>query len=76
MFFSYSPQKIFKEKNMKYPEKSSKQTGNTGKSVIVRFRASESLYKRLKYLAQEEETSLAGLVKKLMLDSLAKFPSS
>ena len=42
--------------------------------LIVRFRASAALYERLKHVAQEEEMCLAALVRKLVLDSLQKFP--
>jgi hypothetical protein len=54
--------------------KSLKKGGN--QSVIVRFRASNSLHKRLKCLAEEEEMSLSALLKRMVLDTLAKFPSS
>jgi len=61
---------------MKSCKKSLKKGGNTGnQSAIVRFRASDVLHERLKYLAREEEMSLAALVKRLVLDSLKKFPS-
>jgi hypothetical protein len=57
-------------------KKSSKKAGATSNgSVIVRFRASTALHNRLKYLAEVEEMSLAGLVKRLVLDTLTKFPS-
>ena len=57
---------------------SSKTAGKNGnspnQSLIVRFRASPDLYKRLKKLAEEEELYLSGFVRKLVLDSLKKFP--
>ena len=57
-------------------KKSSKKADAIGnQSVIVRFRAAKPLHERLKYLAREEEMSLAALVKRLVLDSLKKFPS-
>lgn len=59
---------------MKSPKR--KKAGATSDSVIVRFRASNALYKRLKCLAKQEETSMAGLVKRLVLDTLSRFPSS
>ena len=60
---------------MKSPKR--KKAGPTGnQSVIVRFRASYALYKRLKCLAKQEEMSMAGLVKRLVLDTLSRFPSS
>ena len=52
--------------------KSLKKGGN--RSVIVRFRASNALHERLKHLAEIEEMTLAGLVRRLVLDTLAKFP--
>jgi len=57
--------------------KSLKKAGNTGnQSVIIRFRGSDKLHKRLKFLAGEEETSLSDLIRRLVLDALKKFPSS
>jgi hypothetical protein len=46
----------------------------TGQNEIIRFRASIDLYERLKYVASEEELCLAGLVRKLVIDSLERFP--
>jgi hypothetical protein len=43
-------------------------------SFIVRFRSSADFYERLKKLAQEEELHLSTFVRKLVLDSLKKFP--
>ena len=48
----------------------------TGQNEIIRFRASNHLHERLKHLASEEELCLAGLVRKLVLDALEKFPPS
>jgi predicted HicB family RNase H-like nuclease len=62
---------------MKSSNQNKKNSGHNGSrgQVIVRFRASNDLHERLKSLAEDEEMSLAGLVKKLVLDSLKKFPS-
>lgn len=61
---------------MKSSNQKVKKSGHDGsrEQVIVRFRSSNDLHERLKSLAEDEEMSLAGLVKKLVLDSLKKFP--
>ncbi len=55
-------------------KKSRKHPNSTNQSLIVRFRASADFYERLKELAEEEELCLAAFVRKLVLDSLKKFP--
>ncbi|MGO9119740.1 MAG: hypothetical protein ACLQPD_19270 [Desulfomonilaceae bacterium] len=60
---------------METSKKSLKKGGNSGtQRAIIRFRASDALHERLKYLAAQEEMCLAGLVRRLVLDSLKKFP--
>lgn len=56
---------------------SSKAAGKNGRGIqsfIVRFRVSPDLHERLTMLAHEEELCLAAFVRKLVLDSLKKFP--
>jgi hypothetical protein len=61
---------------MESSRKIAKKGGYSGdQRVIIRFRASDALHERLKHVAQEEEMCLAALVRKLVIDSLEKFPS-
>ncbi len=46
-----------------------------GQNEIIRFRASTELHERLINLAEDEELSLAALVRKLVTDRLKQFPS-
>jgi hypothetical protein len=59
------------ENTPKIPKKAN-YSGN--QTIIVRFRASRGLYEKLQHVAQEEELCLAALVRRLVLDSLKKFP--
>ncbi len=47
----------------------------TDQKQIVRFRATAELHERLTHLAENEELSLATLVRKLVTDRLKQFPS-
>jgi hypothetical protein len=61
---------------MESSKKKSEKGGCSGQqTIIIRFRVSDALHERLKQVAQEEEMCLAALVRKLVLDSLDKFPS-
>jgi hypothetical protein len=53
---------------------SRKHSNSANQSLIVRFRASSLLHERLKKLAEEEELCLSAFVRRLVLDSLEKFP--
>jgi hypothetical protein len=43
--------------------------------LIIRFRASDTLYRRLKTLSLEEELCLSAFVRKLVNSALEKFPT-
>jgi hypothetical protein len=53
--------------------KKGKYIGN--QRLIVRFRASNDLYGRLKSLSEEEELCLSSFVRKLVNTALQRFPS-
>jgi hypothetical protein len=53
--------------------KKGKYIGN--QRFIIRFRASDALYRRLKTLSLEEEICLSAFVRKLVNSALEKFPT-
>jgi hypothetical protein len=60
---------------MESTKRTAKKNGNrSNQQLIVRFRASTGLHERLKKLAEEEELCLSAFVRRLVLDSLTKFP--
>ena len=60
---------------MENTQKTLKKGGYSGdRNLIVRFRASAALYERIQHVAREEELSVAALVRKLVVDTLEKFP--
>ncbi len=60
---------------MKPSRKPLKKGGYTGtQRSIIRFRASDALHERLKFLAAQEEMCLGTFVRRLVLDNLKKFP--
>ena len=59
---------------MKPPKKSLKKGSYSAQPFIVRFRASNILYERLRKLSLEEEMCLAGFIRKLVETALQRFP--